>query len=534
MGMPAKIPTEPNSSELDRKLRALWDRAESIKIHLARTNLTDFCEYVFGWDVQPFQREWHKDFRDEKRLLIFASVEHGKSSHVVADCLYRIGNDPNIRIAYISNIAQQAQKFFGVIREIIEGDSESAKRYRKVFPHIKPSTGIYRKWDSEGIIVERSQVMPDFTMIAIGVGKSFLGARYDLIIFDDILDFENTATEGQRDKLWRWLTSTALTRVVKDGSAIFICTAWNPEDAAHRCENSGEWTTRRVRAIGILPNGDPDWTSKIAWPTSWPVERLRAKFREVGSIEFARQFLCVATGDAMSRFKESAFEFALDRGKAFSITESYGHKPGENWPVLFGVDLSIKKSQDNDLAAIFVGCIGPDGTRRLLTVRMGHYDGGDILDELARARVDFPRVMGAYVEDNGAQAYLLQFARGRIDLPPLHGFTTDERKYDPVYGIPSLSVEFDNGMWILPSLERQDGGQLHEKVRHLIAGLRGWSPRDHTKDDVMAMWFFREACADIYGRKIETGGERYDFSTPQHSKFFPSTRPQNASRFFGA
>lgn len=514
-----------------------------MKIALARLNPTDFCEYVFGWDVQSFQSEWHRLFNDHDHLLIFASVEHGKSMHAIAECLWRIGTNPNVRIAYISSTGEQAQKLFGFAREIIEGDSEAARRYREVFPHVRRGTGVYRRWDSEAIIVERSAVMPDYTMCAIGVGKSFLGARYDIVVFDDILDFENTATEGQREKVWKWITSTALTRVVKGGKALFICTAWNPDDAAHRCESSGRWITRRTPAISTLPNGEPDWDhGTIAWPSAWPMDRLKAKMQEVGGIEFARQFLCVAVSDTLSRFKEASFEYALQAGKDYSITTIYiperkivpAAKPIllNSEPVFVGVDLSIKKATVNDLAALFIACVYPNMKRRLLDVRMGHMDGEDILDALAQARLDYPGIVGCYVEDNGAQEYLIQFSHKRKDLPPIHGFTTTERKYHPEYGVPSLAVEFDQGLWILPSKERQETGNLDPKVRHLLQGLRAWSPRDHTPDDIMAMWLCREAIVNLYGMEIHSSGEKYDFAKPEARGFDHDKRPHMNPRFF--
>lgn len=417
-----------------------------------------------------------------------------------------MGRDPNRRMALISNTGEQAEKFLGQIKEIIEGSSEIAERYRRVFPHVKRGSANSKKnraWGNNAIIIERSLVSPDYTLCAIGVGKKFLGARFDDIIFDDILDFENTATEGQRNKTWTWITSTALTRLVADGKAIFITTAWHLEDAAYKAEETGEWHTIRTPAIKTLPNGDPDWNSTPAWPENWPIERLKKKYKEVGAIEFARSLLCSAISDAMSRFKESSFVFALEAGKNYSMVNDYKlfERDGK-WfntlPVFAGVDLNIKKQRTSDDTVLFVGCLHPTGLRQILKIIRDKMEGMDIIDQLVQLKSDFPKLIGVYVEDNGAQDYLLQFARQREGVPPIHGFTTTERKYDPLTGIPSLSAEMDQGMWIFPSKEREESGVLHPEISYLIQRLRTWTPREHTPDNVMGMWFFREAVVDMH------------------------------------
>lgn len=478
-------------------------------------NPRDFAEYVFGWQVQDFQDQWYRAVRKHEYTLIYAAVEHGKSSSISqAFPAWCIGRDPSVRIALISNSGGQAEKFFGVVRELIEGDTEEAVRYRRVFPNVRRGRGKYRAWGPQAIIVDRPNISPDYTMCAIGVGKKFLGARFDIVIFDDILDFDNTATEGQRDKIWRWMNSTALTRVVKGGKAIFICTAWHLDDAAHRAENSGEWVTMRTPAISTLPNGEPNWfEKKIAWPDSWPIERLRKKYRLVGSAEFARQFLCTAISDSLSWFKEAAFQHALERGKEFKITEQYGCNPDEDLMVVGGLDVSVKNREDNDVASLFIMALYPNGDRRLLTIREGHMTGMDIINLLIKAKMDFPKIRIIKVEDNAAQDYLLQFApyvvKDHEKLPPLSGFTTTQEKHDPDYGIPSIAAEMDRGMWIFPSAEKHPDqlGSTHPVVQSLIMALRSWSPREHTTDKVMAMYFAREAaCSGPID--VKTAGER--------------------------
>lgn len=503
-----------------------------MRVLKARTSLADFERYVFGWDVQPFQEEWQRAVEDPElhSVLIYASVEHGKSQNFsVAYPLFEMGRNVDIRIALICLSSGQAEKFLGEVKEIITGDSEISIRYREVFPHVQrgKTKGKFKAWDKNAIIIERNIVSPDYTMAAIGVGKSFLGARYDRIIYDDILDMENTSTDVQRNKIEDWMNSTAETRLVANGKSIFITTAWNEDDAAHRCEASGEWVVLKTPAIATLPNGDPDWSAATAWPSQWPIERLQQKFRKVGRIEFARQFLCLALSDAQSIFKSASFEFALKAGADYTLFKSYAPVEAEkdNWihtePVYVGLDPNIKKKRTSDDTGIFVACVHADNRRRILHTVSEKLDGGLILDALAELKVRYKNLVGVFVEDVGAQDYLVQFAKLRKDMPPIKGFTTTgKNKLDPERGVPSLATELDNGLWIFPN--KTNDGKPFPQIFTLMHKLKTWNRKEHTADIIMAMWFCREAILSTFGMPIRTGGEKREFVKHEESRFHDS------------
>ena len=143
--------------------------------------------------VQPMHEEWHRLANAHKRLLLWAHVEAGKTQQVsIARALWELGRNPNLRICIVSNTDGQAQKICMTIAKYIESSAE----YQKVFPGIKRARN--QPWTMHQLYVVRDGQAKDPSVRTCGVHGNILGARIDLLIIDDILDYENTITKNQR------------------------------------------------------------------------------------------------------------------------------------------------------------------------------------------------------------------------------------------------------------------------------------------------------------------------------------------------
>jgi hypothetical protein len=91
------------------------------------------------------------------------------------------------------------------------------------------------------------------------------------------------------------------------------------------------------------------------------------------------------------------------------------------------------------------------------------------------------------VENNAAQDFIRQFAREEGVVT--RAFTTGKNKADPALGVPSLGVELEQGLWILPCGD--------EKSQRIAVKWRtqclAYAPGQHTGDLLMSSWFAREA-----------------------------------------
>ncbi len=276
-------------------MHPLIARLLDVAVRHARLDPAAFGAFCFRdqdgqpWDVQPFHREWQSLITRHDRLVLMAPVEHGKTEQVLtARLLWELGRDPSLRAAVVCNTYIQAQKIGYALRQHIE----SNPRLHRVFPGLRPG----QRWTSGAFDVRGKPTGKDYSVQCLGAFGSILGARLDIIIIDDICDYENTRTALQRRKLHEWVASTLLGRLTERGRVIVIGTAWHEEDLLHRLEARGApWVVRRYRAI--RQDGTP------LWPERWPTERLEAKRKELGSFEFCRQFLNEVYDESTALFK---------------------------------------------------------------------------------------------------------------------------------------------------------------------------------------------------------------------------------------
>jgi predicted phage terminase large subunit-like protein len=277
-------------------IKATW----SVALQNARQKFDLFCSYCFtddkgqSWEVTDFHKEWQKTIDENSHVVIFAPVEHGKTEQIsIARVLWELGHDPNKRIAIISNTHGQAEKLAYSIQQHIEKNQS----LHEVFPDLKPG----QRWRSSSFdVAGKNKTIKDYSVQALGCYGSLLGARLDLIIIDDICDRENTATQQQREKVISWVKSTVLTRLVEEGKVIVVGTAWHKSDLLHHFERLGSpWVTMRYKAY--RPDGTP------LWPLRWSLKRLEEKRKEIGSVEFSRQFLNEVIDSETSIFQPSWF-----------------------------------------------------------------------------------------------------------------------------------------------------------------------------------------------------------------------------------
>lgn len=243
------------------------------RVRLARQDPASFAEFVLKDEstgkpiaLAPFHEEQLRLTMTHPRLVLWAAIEHGKSSlHTVARVLWELGHDPNKRIGIVSNTQHQAAKFLASITRYIEKSTE----LREVFPHLLPG----KPWGAASITVARPTISKDPSCQAIGVHGNVLGARLDLVIMDDVLDFENTRTEEQRKQLIEWTYSTLLGRVTHHGRVLVLGVAQHPGDLMHYLAANG-WHSQRFAV--------EDEQGRPRWPERWPASRIASKRTELG------------------------------------------------------------------------------------------------------------------------------------------------------------------------------------------------------------------------------------------------------------
>lgn len=434
----------------------------------------------------PHHVEWHA-FLDANRLaVLWAPVEHGKTQQVaIGRLIWLLGKDVTRRLAIISNTTSQAAKLLSAVKAHIEQNP----RVKEVFPHLVRSPNPQDPWHSTAITVSRPTIAKDPSIQALGVTGPVVGSRLDGAILDDVLDFENTHTAEQLQKLEDWFDSTLWPRLTEFAFCHVINTPWHPEDLGHRLAKRSGWASRRYTAV--LNPDDPQEQWKPLWPEAFSLERLRAIYAGTTPINFARKYLCIVRLDAAARFHQAWLDSAVEAGRGWGPYRRAPVTQGKLWPCFTGVDLGIGENEHDALSVLFTVALEPTGKRRrvICEVQAGRWPAPEILRRLADIHARYSSHI--LVESNAAQKFLVQFASdGRLPVRP---FFTGKNKYDEHFGVESLAVELRNGLWVVPSKRiGEPGDEIDPEVRELFREALFYTPEAHTGDRLMAMWFARE------------------------------------------
>lgn len=514
LALPRPPVTRPEIIRLgEADLRGLTDAeildrvqaAHAANVLAAREDSGCFVEFAIpneetGEPVRnaALHRDWHDTINANRQVVLIAPVEHGKTSQIgVGKLLHALGTNPNGRYALISNTAPQAEKLLGAIRAHIERNP----LVQEVFPHLRASDHAEAKWGQSQITIERDRISRDPSIQALGVGGPLVGSRLDGILLDDVLDFENTRTPEQCAKLVEWFETTVITRLTRHGWIVVIGTPWTTIDLLSELAKRKGWVCKTYSAVEN-PDDPPDRWRPI-WPEGWPLQRLLDRMAGMLPLTFARKYLCRVRSDESSRFRPEWIENAkaLGRGRTLLPRRPVMLPSGRKLPCFTGVDLgnSPRKRKlgagadlRSGLSVLFTIAIDERARRIPVEIQAGRWTGPEILT----------RIHGVYeryesqiiVEDNGTQAFIVQFAGAR-SIPVIPFTTTAGAKYDETFGIDSIAVEFRSGLWIVPS--GPDGATVDPEVSAWLSEALHYTPEAHTGDRLMASWFAREGARSL-------------------------------------
>lgn len=186
-----------------------------------------------------------------KKLLIIGTPESAKTTWILAYAACLIGFYPEWPGIIAAVSGPVAEKRSLALRNLIE-----APDYALTFPGVKPAAGM--PWTgTEWSVAEGGRAHPGRlhpTVSAYGTGGSITGSRARWLIGDDLLDFDNTRTQHQRNTVDNWLHTSLLSRLMaQTGRAVIIGNTYHHDDAYARLKQSEGWVTCH---IPLLTEGD--------------------------------------------------------------------------------------------------------------------------------------------------------------------------------------------------------------------------------------------------------------------------------------
>jgi len=270
--------------QMGAKLRVMVEEARKHPLGLYRLCFTDdFGEAI---TLKWFHNEWARELLSNTHAMVEAPRGTTKTTFIVATALWFIGHNQNIRIGIVCGNDANASKRLGEIKSHIQNDP----LYGLVFPQVQMDEKL--KNDSMNLNVVRERHSKDYTVEARGVLSDGTGDRKDILIFDDVCNYKNTIQEpASRPKVLAKVRGDWLNTLnPRGGRAWFIFTPWHAEDchAILKKENKTRWSYKRYF------HGKPGDPYHSIFPELFNREWLKRKRKEVGSLEYARAYLCRA------------------------------------------------------------------------------------------------------------------------------------------------------------------------------------------------------------------------------------------------
>ena len=500
-----------------------------------------FSEKYLGTKVFTHQRHWidllesrephdvHPSItfnQGAKDLIIINTPpEHAKSTTITVNyAVYRICQNPNIRIMIVSKTQAMAQKFLLAIKNRL-----THPQYQNLHLDFGPPGGFEKNsdsWKQDLIYLSsyaRNSGEKDPTVQAVGIRGHIYGSRADLIIMDDCVDNTNA---HEYEKQIDWIQSEVMSRIDnEDGKLLVVGTRLRPRDLYSELrdpmrypDEESPWTYFAQPAVlefyeepekwvtlwpqtNVAPNSGKGIPDDDGMFVKWDGPALFKKRSRISPNLWAMVYQqqqvhedSVFPVDAVKGVINGARNVGLiPKGKA-------GNRPHgmDGLIVIAGLD----PAGSGHTAAVCIGLDISTQKRYLLDVSNRAGMKPDEIRQLIKDWTDKYRVNEWRIEKNAFQTMLTQDREVREYLSA-HGSTlrehhTGQNKWDEDFGVASLSTLFDgyeegNNLIEFPSTHSSEG------IKALIEQLVTWypdSPKGQKKDCVMAFWFAELGCRD--------------------------------------
>lgn len=401
-------------------------KSDLLQAHVNPEYFTELLARTLGYKNAAHHKLIYEKLRDPQnnRLLIIMPPGHGKSTCVSVNFpLWLLGRDPNLRII----VASHTKSFVASFLREITGRMQSPE-YIEVFGDLKPMQP--DKWTQNEIIVNRSKILKDPSIAALGVEQAVIGRRADIIICDDIVDEDWASSAVLRERLRTWFMKELVPRLEPKGRLVVVGTRWHFADLYSELLKDEGY--QKLVFPALKENGD------ALWPEKWPVNILMERKREISSIVWAAQYMCNPTPMEGAVFRAESLCY-WDPSNEDRAQRIYKLPPLEKLEIFQGWDLAISENPSADWTVGLTLGLAEDGSAYVLSYYRGHIDFPTQVRQV-EAQAEAWKPLKIAFESNAYQAALPQLLREKL-LPVMEVKQTQNKNFRLV----GLSAYFENG-----------------------------------------------------------------------------------------
>lgn len=356
------LKTYENKLEKKKGLADLYFFNKQIIEHDKPSRQENIVPHVHGewWD-------WYQGSDKNINLLLVPRNTLKSTFFTVGMCLQRIAKNPDIRILIANATQTNAETFLSQIKNHIR-DNE---RYRELYGDFYNPDG---KWTQSEIEVKgRSPSVREPTVTSVGTGGNLVSQHYDLIIADDLVNRENSATRLQADKVIDWW-KRSLSLLDPDGDMLIIGTRWaHYELYQHILDEHADNISTYIRSAY-----NDDGTAY--YPELLPLDKLENLRANQDSYVFSSFYLNDPIDEESAIIKKSDLHY-------YGIECPCGkyHRDPDNYATFITCDPAVSQSTQADFTAIVVVRIDPEGNWFVTEAQHGRWSVDETIERLFSA-----------------------------------------------------------------------------------------------------------------------------------------------------
>lgn len=165
------------------------------------------------------------------KQMILSPPRHGKSEMLIRFAVWMIVMFPNIRIMWVAANTDVAKIMLGAVKDHLANNEKLVKLTLPPGNKYKPKVMSGNPWSGKEIKVEQQDIVgqKSSSMLALGRTSKILSRDVDLLIVDDMEDFDTTREARQRVYSRNKLAEIG-TRKEERTAEVVICSRQHPDD----------------------------------------------------------------------------------------------------------------------------------------------------------------------------------------------------------------------------------------------------------------------------------------------------------------
>ena len=169
-----------------------------------------FIKTIFGYRIDEPHWNILKHYEQSQQTLDLAPRGCGKTRiGNIGYSAWKAVNNPNVRILIVSDTDTHAVRFLNTTKAVLE----SHPKIRQYYGDLKGD-----KWTDHEIVLKTrtDKTLTEATISAMGMySGAVTTGHYEVIIADDLINFENSRTEGQRERAKEWFKTTLVPTLLR-------------------------------------------------------------------------------------------------------------------------------------------------------------------------------------------------------------------------------------------------------------------------------------------------------------------------------